>query len=120
MTHADLLEIQRATVARIKARSDYRPFRASPRTQRHVYSDAQIEARRRGGRNAAAVRIARMVTTRSRVAARYAWLTGSSLTQSAHALGIGLATVARAWRQLYPGVDAWQRYRVAVGGGRVA
>jgi len=52
-------------------------------------------------------------TTRSRVACRYAFLFGTTLTEAADAMGVKVASVSEAWRSLYPGVSAFRRRRAA-------
>ncbi len=58
------------------------------------------------GRRGAEVTNGKLVTTRGRVAARYAHLWGVSVSAAAREFELSPSTVQRAWQKLYPGESA--------------
>ena len=85
MTDSERIDLQRSTVARIKA----------------------TNARSR----AATARKSKRQTSRSRVAARYAHMFRTSLTEAAVVFDLCRSSVRDAWHRLYPNVPGRRSWR---------
>lgn len=91
MTAAERIDLQRSTVARIKA---LRPERRSA-----------------AARIGSAVAKGKRLCSRARVAVRYAYLCRVSLSAAAREFGLSQSTVNEAWHRMYPAVPAWAHRR---------